>query len=245
MKAVLGSKYVKLGGVAIGLLLAAAAIFILTYTYEVTGVVRDGITDKPLADVSLKLGKYHATTDANGVYRVQDIRIYQKDEIIVDATKGYLPKPPENVDYKQRKIKQDIALAPSLEKTASYVNDYRRNGQYDLLWNILHPDVQAYLGPKKSYLAQSNKFYKAFQDVAGTRTYELGTTSQKLNTWKNKATGKSYKNVMAVPVTISANVLGFPISQTQKEHYVLFKGYYKYLPDDTKSEIEQAINDLS
>jgi len=233
---------VLLGVIAI--ILVGGLIFLFSYTYSVSGKIIDISNKQVVKGIKVSVGGKSRETDEQGSYKIKGIKIYQKKNLKLDTPNQYEKVADIKLDFKSRNIQKDLELEPTLEEIVNRDLIAGKNGQYDYLWDLLHPDDRAYWGSKEEYLNTLKKRDDLYAEIKYTvKSATIGKNIRKLDTWKSEVTGKEYKEVMEVPEDYIMVDNGKEQPQTILVYYQRIDGYYHYFTGVNKDEVKKWIED--
>jgi len=217
--------------------------FIFGYTYTVEGTVTNIATKQPVEGIVVKVANHKSVTDEKGNYRVEGIKLFQKENLIVEIpNREYERVEPVEISYDNRINKKDFTVEPTLEQISNLVNTSVRYAQYDYLWNFMHPDDKEYWGDKDEYV---NLFKEAVEMRQRLEVSEksniIGNNIRILEHWKHTITGKEYNGVMEVPVETIIVRSGVEQPETTLNYYQWIDGFYHYFTKQDKKELKEII----
>lgn len=229
--------------VALVIILAGTGLFVLLFTYKVSGKITDIAVKKPVEGVEVSIAGVKSTTNAEGDYSIEHIKIYQKKNLTISVPSQYEEVGEVKIEYKTRDIKKDLELEPTLNEIVGRNLTGRKNCQYDYLWDLMHPDDRIYWGSKEEY----NLILKQVCDIRGelglgTKSTTVGNNIRKLDTWKSPVTGKEYKDMMEVPIEWVRVDNGKEQPQNSLDYYQWVDGFYHFFTSTNKEEIKKEID---
>jgi peptidoglycan/xylan/chitin deacetylase (PgdA/CDA1 family) len=172
----------------------------------VGGVIEDGQTGQPLANVLVSARIYsfetQAITDGQGHF---SMRVPRSSQIIVSTP-----------NYDAQPITPDsdliIKLAPTPTETARRYMQAFMQQNFAALWSMLHPDTQAFWSTEVAFASFLTHKFGPVQRLA----FALGKVAM-APTWIDPDTTLTYKNVAVMPVSLTlggtAGVLSPPSVQ--------------------------------
>jgi hypothetical protein len=217
-------------------ILALFAIFFLFFdTYTISGKITDLASKEAVKDAKVSVGRSIAMTDKEGFFQLMNIRKYQSVVMEIKVPDGYEEMTPISV----KSDIQNIAISPTVETMTERIINARRNGQYDYLWDFMHPDDQIYWESKENYSIT----FKKLKDIRykfgfSQSTFKVGKNTRKLDSWTQEITGKNYTDVMEVPVETIVNENN---SQIELCYFQKIDGVWKYYTASKKEDIQQII----
>jgi hypothetical protein len=216
--------------------------FIYGYTYNVKGVITDVATEKPIENVEVKIGDFKATTDENGQYEIEDIKIYQREDIELEAPEDYIEADSIKIDYQNREITKDLKLEPTLKRMANLVTESAISYQQDYIWDFMHPDDKKYWKNKKEYSETYKKLKEARDRLGfGEKSFEIGDNIRALDDWQHERTNKKYKDVMEVPINYVLIEGGGERTQRELKYFKRVDGFYHYFYTQDKEELKKGL----
>ena len=232
--------------ISVPLIIAGIFIFIFSYTYTVEKSVSDIATKQPIEGVDLKIGGRESATNEEGRYKISGIKIFERRHLEVLSHNDYEDSEAINIDYSSRFTTKDINLEPTIEKLFGFISNASKSGQYDYLWDLMHPDDKKYWGSKDSYL----DLLKERDDLQfellslSIKSEKIGNNIRELDEWEHKVTGKKYKGVLEVPSEIILLEDGKEQIKNELTYYKKVDGFYHYFTGVDKEELKQAIKDV-
>lgn len=224
-------------------LIIGAISFLFLFTYSVSGKVTDITNKQPIKGIKISVASHSQETDEQGTYKITGINIFQKKYLTISAPEQYTKLNNIPLVYSGRQTQKDIALEPTLIEIVNRTLTGGKNGQFDYLWDLMHPDDQAYWESKEKYkslLSERNTIATKLGTTQKSST--IGTNIRQLETWKSPITNKEYKNVTEVPVEIVMVIDGKEQPQTDLQHFALADGYYRYFTEINKDTTQKAVD---
>ena len=229
---------------ALVVVLLGAGLFILLFTYKVSGKITDIASQKPIEGVAVGIDGIKNTTNTEGNYSLEHIKIYQKKNLTISVPSQYEKVGEVKIEYKTRDIKKDLELEPTLDGIVGRHLIASKNGQYDYLWDLMHPDDRAYWGSREEYSLILKQVYDIQIEVGiGTKSMNIGNNIRKLDTWKSPVTSKEYKDIMEVPIEGIYVENGKEQPQNDLRYYQRIDGFYHYFTSRNKEETKKLIDD--
>ncbi len=229
---------------AVIVIAAAAAIFLWTYTYALTGTVADIATHYPLANVLVRFAGHSSTSDQSGKFRVAGIKLWERNsQLQAQAPRGYEPIPSVKPAFGGARIANvNLTAEPTLKSLAQQLGEASINHQYDYEWIFMHPDSKSYWGNMDTYSRDLKKRDEIINGLNITaKSVSIGANIRKLDTWTDPLTGKTYHDVMEVPLTEVEVTEGREQPQTTLDYYQRVNGYYHFFTSVDKSTLEAAL----
>lgn len=218
----------------------ATALLLITMT-SVYGTVTNIATKDQIKDVKVKISSKTSITNEKGKYEIKNLLFWQKKNIQVNIPSDYEKIVDIGVDYKSNKVERNIELEPTLASMVNLTIMAGDNGQYDYLWEFMHPDDKEYWGSKENYKEKLNKRDDIQRNLnLATKDRKIGENIRNLESWKSPATGKEYKNVFEVPEKYIAVDNGKETPGTMLTYYQKIEGYYHYFTQINKDELEKS-----
>lgn len=238
------TKKLIIGLSVIGIIILAVVLVLLFYkpNYSIEGKVTDKTSKKPVADVTISEDGKETKTDKDGNYKMEKLK--KETKISIKQPSQFEPSEEINITFNSRikseTIKKDIELVPDLIEMETRVNEGSKQGQYDLNWEYMHPDDQAYWGNKEDY----KNLFKKSDELVGVpysiKSYKISENVKVLPKWKHEITGKEYDNVSGVPVETT-----FMNGQVDKynSYWVKVDGTWRYFTQVNKTKLQKEISD--
>jgi len=235
--------------IILGVLVLVILGFVFLFTYSVSGQVSNLATGQPIDGIQLQLNSHSSKTDKNGHFNLKGIKIYESKNLVVQSSDKYESIEPIKINFSlgNRNIEKNIKLEPTLAEMVRISNVASMNGQYDYLWDLMHPDDKAYWVSKEEYsaLLKERNDLMAKTNIS-VKSLEMGENARQLAAWKDPITGKDYKDVMEVPIKGVMVYFGQEQPESTLNYYQRIDGFYHYFTtvnkDDLKATIEKLKN---
>jgi len=235
------------------LLLIVGIIIVLTgfgiiyglygYTYAVEGTVTNIATKNPIEGVKLRIGSVEDTTDKNGNYKIQGIKICQRKDLTVETPEEYVEIEPIKIDYNDRNVNKDFVLEPTLKQMVNLILEASINSQHDYLWDFMYPDDRKYWNNRNIYTKTFKKIAEINNRIGYTvESKKIADNIRTLKTWKHTVTGKKYHNVVEVPTKVIVIENGKKQPRRELEYYKKIDGFFHYFTSTNKKEAKEYIN---
>lgn len=117
--------------------------------------------------------------------------------------------------------------ARSAQKAADTLLTYEKFNQWDKVWEMMHPDSQATWESRSTFL---NEFPKATSNL---KSYELGK-AKKLPSWTSQETGRTYEEVVEIPVTLVYSTTSGEMQRSSIMHPVYYEGQWRFFRNSSK-----------
>jgi len=233
----------KIMVIAGGVIIIGIIAFVLSYTYTVSGKVTDISSKQPVKSIKIAVAGHSQETNEQGDYKISNIKIYERRSLVVTAPEQYEKQGDIQISYTSRKVQKDFTVEPTLTETTNRDLIAGKNGQYDYLWDLLHPDDRAYWGSKEEYINTLKKRDDIAREAShSVKSETIGKNIRKLDTWKSEVTGKEYKEVMEVPIEEINVDNGKEQPNNYLHYYQRIDGYYHYFTGVNKDDIKKAID---
>ena len=228
------------------LALAAAIIFVFSYTYSINGVVTDISTMQPVEGVVVSVAGYHSTTGVDGKYNINEIKLYEKDSLKIISPRAYMGHDNITVKYTSLSMSRNFTLEPSLDTTVGINFKAQENLQYDYMWNFMHPASQAYWGDQKNYTDTMKNIFTYYQSQNQiTHGYKIDGTIRQLKSRDDPITGKTYENVYEVPVSYTSVTNGQSTPMTLLDYYQEVNGSFRYFTGTDKNKAKATVDTIN
>ena len=242
-------RMVKIVGIVSGIvavIVVAGVIFIYTYTYTVSGKVTDISTGQAVKDVKVAVAGHTQTTDDQGEYKISDIKIFEKPPMIITPPSQFMKHDNIKLDYKYLKTNNDFTVEPTLIEIVGKTNTAGINGQYDYLWDLMHPDDRTNWGSKTEYKDLLSKRDVIYSNNSYTvKSIDISQNIRQLTTWKSPITGKEYNDVMEVPLKYTMVDNGKEQPDNTLKYFKKVNGFYHYFTTVDKSELIKWLDQYS
>jgi hypothetical protein len=98
---------------------------------------------------------------------------------------------------------------------------YQKYNQWEQVWGMLHPDSQA------EWTSEDEFIGKYDQPLSNLKSYKLGK-ARLVSSWSPRNKGKTYSNVVEIPVTLVYSREYGDIERSDIIHAVKHDGYWKF-----------------
>jgi hypothetical protein len=233
-----------LGG--IGGLIILVLVVLFAYTYQVSGKITDIAENKPVKGATVKIAGHTTQTNDQGEYSLKGIKLYEKKALVLTLPDGYQKQDDTKLAYTSRIITNNVAVVPTAARVAAIVAEADKNGQYDIIWNYMHPDEQAFWTNKAGFVETMSDFNAVQNELGVTlKTSKVSGEARTLPTWKSALSDKVYSDVVEVPIETVTVSDGIEKPVTYLYHFQNTQGYFRIITDIDGGAIEDYLNEVA
>lgn len=215
------------------------------FTYSISGQFTDALSRGAVAGMKVRVVNHEGVSNTQGNYSLSGIKLFEKKELYIEAPIEYEKVSPIAINYSSRTIVKNIVLKPTIEQTVKIFDNVHVKRDFNKIWDLTHPDDQAYWGNKETYLDLFGE-YASLQARLGMiiQSKKVNGTIKMLSEWKHPISNKAYYNVYEVPAQMVVFFNGQQKVENFSEFYQDIDGFYHVFSNTDKESVMAANEDL-
>lgn len=109
----------------------------------------------------------------------------------------------------------------SAKSAAEDLLNHEKYNQWEEAWEMLHPDSQAVWGDKDVFITEMD------QPLRNLKSYEI-EKAKRVSSWTSPSTGKTYPDVVEMPVTFIYSTVNGDMQRSTIIHAVVYDNMWKF-----------------